>query len=212
MTSNLTSRAELTVEDVWRRFGAEIRTFVRRRVADPHRADDLVADILLRVHRNLSALDDHDRLAAWLFRIARNVIIDEYRRAGDNREVLEAAPGERLVKDIADPTDTEDVRRELANCLRPLLDDMSPAYRRALELTDLDGVTQAVAAEQEGITVSGMKSRVQRARKQLADLLTRCCSLTLDARGMPLDYTPPAHCHPSTSVDVADRTCGCSPR
>ena len=96
MTSNpLTTRGDLTVEEVWRRFGAEIRSFVRRRVSDPHRVDDLVADILLRVHRSLGTLDDHDRLAAWLFRIARNAIIDEYRRAGDNREVLEAAPGER---------------------------------------------------------------------------------------------------------------------
>ena len=59
-----------------------IRSFVRRRVSNPHLADDLVADILLRVHRNLGTLDDSDRVAAWLFRIARNVIIDEYRRAG----------------------------------------------------------------------------------------------------------------------------------
>lgn len=210
MTSNpLTTRAELTVEDVWRLFGAEIRSFVRRRVSDPHRVDDLVADILLRVHRNLGSLEDHDRLAAWLFRIARNAIVDEYRRAGDNREVLEAAPGERLVNDVGDLTDAETVQRELANCLRPLLDDMSPAYRRALQLTDLDGVTQVAAAEQEGISVSGMKSRVQRARKQLAELLTRCCALTLDARGLPLDYTPPAHCHRNDSTDEPDTTCGC---
>jgi RNA polymerase sigma-70 factor (ECF subfamily) len=210
MTSNpVTTRPGLTVEDVWRRFGAEIRSFVRRRVSDPHRADDLVADILLRVHRNLGALDDHDRLAAWLFRIARNAIIDEYRRAGDNREVLEAAPGERLVNDVGDLTDAESVQRELANCLRPLLDDMPPAYRRALQLTDLDGVTQVAAAEQEGISVSGMKSRVQRARKQLAELLTRCCSLTLDARGLPLEYTPSPHCQRSHSVDEPDTTCGC---
>jgi RNA polymerase sigma-70 factor (ECF subfamily) len=210
MTSNqLAIRADLTVEDVWHRFGAEIRSFVRRRVSDPHRADDLVADILLRVHRNLGALDDHDRLAAWLFRIARNAIIDHYRRAADNREVLEAAPGERLVNDVGDLTDADNVQRELANCLRPLLDELSPAYRRALQLTDLDGVTQAAAAEQEGITISGMKSRVQRARKQLADLLTRCCALTLDARGVPMDYKPPADCQRATSAGTADASCGC---
>ncbi len=194
MPNELATGTDLTVEDVWRRFGAEIRSFVRRRVSDPHRVDDLVADILLRVHRSLGRLDDHDRLAAWLFRIARNVIIDEYRRAADNREVLEAAPGDRLADDVGDLADADSVQHELANCLRPLLDDLSPAYRRALQLTDLDGVTQVVAAEQEGITVSGMKSRVQRARKQLAGLLTRCCALTLDVRGLPMDYQPPENC------------------
>lgn len=210
MTANpVATRGDLTVDDVWRRFGAEIHTFVRRRVSDPHRADDLVADILLRVHRNLGALDDHDRLAAWLFRIARNAIVDEYRRAAGSREVLEAAPGERLANDVGLLTDAEAVQRELANCLRPLLDDMSPVYRRALQLTDLDGVTQVAAAEEEGISVSGMKSRVQRARKQLADLLTRCCSLTLDARGLPLEYTPRAQCQHSESIEEPDTTCGC---
>jgi RNA polymerase sigma-70 factor, ECF subfamily len=195
MTANqVVTDADLTVEDVWRRFGAEVRSFVGRRVSDAHRADDIVGEILLRVHRSLHTLDDHDRLAGWLFRIARNAIIDHYRRASENREVLEASPGDQLADDVTDYDDDYSVHRELASCLRPMLEQLAPEYRRALELTDLDGVTQAAAAELEGITVSGMKSRVQRARKQLAGLLTKCCALTLDGRGMPMEYTPPANC------------------
>jgi len=210
MTANRAATSgEVAVEDVWRRFGTELRSFVRRRISDPHRADDVVADILLRVHKNLGTLDDRDRLAAWLFRIARNAIIDEYRRAADSREVLEAAPGDHLANQIGGLDDADTVQRELANCLRPMLDDLSPAYRRALQMTDLDGVTQAVAAEQEGISISGMKSRVQRARKQLAELLTQCCALTLDARGQPLEYTPRAPCQHNSSPDDPDNTCGC---
>jgi RNA polymerase sigma-70 factor (ECF subfamily) len=189
-----------TVEDVWRRFGAEIRAFVGRRVSDQHLADDIVSEILLRVHRNLDTLTDRERLAAWLFRIARNAIIDHYRRVGDGREVLDASPGDRLANDVTAYDDDYSVHRELAACLRPMLGQLSPEYRRALELTDLDGVTQAVAAELEGITVPGMKSRVQRARKRLADLLGQCCALTLDGRGMPMDYKPPSNCG----------SCGCA--
>lgn len=189
MTSQqVAARGNLTVEDVWRQFGAEIRVFVRRRISDPHRADDVVADILLKVHRSLGTLDDRDRLAAWLFRVARNAIIDEYRRAADDQEVLDPAPGDRLTNGAIDVDDADTVQQELAGCLRPLLGSLSPEYRRALELTDLSGVTQAAAAHREGISVSGMKSRVQRARKQLAELLNRCCTLTLDTRGMPMDY------------------------
>lgn len=205
MTSQqVAAEGELSVEDVWRQFGAEIRSFVRRRISDPHRADDLVADILLKVHRSLGTLDDRDRLAAWLFRVARNAIIDEYRRAADNQEVLDPAPGDRLTDgavDVAQVDDADIVQRELADCLRPLLGHLSPEYRRALELTDLNGVTQASAARREGISVSGMKSRVQRARKQLAALLNRCCALTLDTRGMPMDYAPAASCRHGQSAD-----------
>lgn len=201
MTSQqVAAPGELTVDDVWRQFGAEIRSFVRRRISDPHRADDLVADILLKVHRNLGTLDDRDRLAPWLFRVARNAIIDEYRRAANSQEVLDPAPGDRLAH-VADVDDADVVQRELADCLRPLLGHLPPEYRRALELTDLNGVTQASAARREGISVSGMKSRVQRARKQLAELLNRCCALTLDTRGMPMDYAPAASCGHSDSAD-----------
>lgn len=203
MTPNATTTDNApTVEDVWRRFGAEIRSFVGRRVSDPHRADDLVADILLKVHRSLGSLDDPERLAAWLFRIARNAITDEYRRAATAREIVGSAPGERVITLVDVPADSDDVQRELATCVRPMLSGLAPDYRRALELTYLDGVTQVAAAELEGITVSGMKSRVQRARKQLAELYDRCCALTLDARGMPIDYTPAEGCGGGSS-------CGC---
>lgn len=208
MASQEVALGDLSVEDVWRQFGAEVRSFVRRRVSDPYRADDIVADTLLRVHRNLGSLEDRDRLAPWLFRIARNAVIDEYRRVAANREVLDAAPGERLVDGVGDPDEADVVQSELANCLRPLLGQLSPESRRAIELTDLDGVTQASAARREGISVSGMKSRVQRARRQLADVLNRCCTLTLDARGMPMHYTARARDGQDASAD--DPSCGCS--
>ena len=73
---------------MWREMLPQLRTFVRRRIADPDRADDLVAEILLRIHQNVGTLDDQERLPNWVFRIARNAIIDEYRRAGRSREQL----------------------------------------------------------------------------------------------------------------------------
>ncbi|MEU7812108.1 sigma factor-like helix-turn-helix DNA-binding protein [Pseudonocardia sp. NPDC049154] len=78
--------------------------------------------------------------------------------------------------------------------MRPLLERLPPEQRRALELSDLDGLSQSDAARREGVSVSGMKSRVQRGRRRLAELLDRCCRLTLDARGVPMDYDQPADC------------------
>jgi len=84
---------------------------------------------------------------------------------------------------------------ELAACMRPRLGGLlSPEQRRALEWTEFDGTTQADAAGREGISVPGMKSRVRRGRQRLAELLGRCCALTLDARGVPVGYTAPTGC------------------
>jgi RNA polymerase sigma-70 factor, ECF subfamily len=57
-------------------------------------------------------------------------------------------------------------------------------------LTELDGVTQAEAAARLGLSTSGMKSRVQRARAQLKDLLADCCEIELDRRGGVTAYRP----------------------
>ncbi|MFD2093206.1 sigma-70 family RNA polymerase sigma factor [Blastococcus deserti] len=188
--------ARLDTEGVWREFGAQLGAFVRRRVSDPDRAEDVLGEIVLRIHRNLDRVDDREHLTRWVYRITRNAIIDEYRRA--QREQGRRAPlpdgAAELIADTPDEAEPG-VLRELAACLRPLLDRLPPEQRRALELTDLDGLTQTDAAARESMSVSGMKSRVQRGRRRLAELLGRCCALTLDARGVPMDYTPPAGCH-----------------
>ena len=167
---------------------AQLRAFVRRRIADPDRAEDLVGDILLRIHRNLGTVDDRERLAHWVSRVARNAVVDEYRRTGRGREQLVATPDD--VRRPAEPDDASEVLDELAHCLRPLLPGLPAEQRRAVEMIDLDGLPQAEAARREGVSLSGMKSRVQRGRRRLAQLLDACCALTLDARGLPMDYTP----------------------
>lgn len=193
MSANVTSPGAVIAgpptEQMWREVIAQLRSFVRRRIADPHRAEDLVGEILLRIQKNLASIDDRDRLARWVFRIARNAVVDEYRRAGRTRELLLAEPREPANDEAGD---TAGVLDELAHCLRPLLTGLPPEQRRAVELIDLDGLAQADAARREGVSLSGMKSRVQRGRRRLADLLGQCCTLTLDARGVPMDYTPSA--------------------
>jgi RNA polymerase sigma-70 factor, ECF subfamily len=179
-------------EPVWHELVTQLRAFVLRRIADRDRADDLVAEILLRVHENLPSLDDRELLPNWMFRIARNAVIDEYRRAARTRERPVAAVAEQPAPEPED--DEPGVLTELAQCLHPLLAGLPAEQRRAVELVELDGLPQADAAQREGISLSGMKSRVQRGRRQLAELLGRCCALTLDARGLPMDYARPARC------------------
>ncbi|WP_281689927.1 sigma-70 family RNA polymerase sigma factor [Pseudonocardia thermophila] len=179
-------------EQVWREFGTQLQGFVRRRITDPDRADDVLGEIMLRIHRHLDRVDDHEHLTRWVYRITRNAIIDEYRRAERERGRRGDLPDDAPAVGVEDEPDS--VFRELAACMRPLLARLPAEQRRALELSDLDGLTQKEAAHREGLSVSGMKSRVQRGRRRLAVLLGRCCELNLDARGVPMEYNPPSGC------------------
>jgi RNA polymerase sigma-70 factor, ECF subfamily len=200
-TTGATLTADPPDDQMWREVIAQLRGFVRRRIADPERAEDLVGDILLRIHQNVASVDDRERLAHWVSRVARNAVIDEYRRAARAREHPVPEPEDVVAVQEDDINDPSVVLDELARCLRPLLGGLPPEQQRAVQMIDLDGVSQADAARREGISLSGMKSRVQRGRRRLTELLGQCCILTLDARGVPMDYARSRDC---------DGSCGCS--
>ena len=73
--------------------------------------------------------------------------------------------------------------QELARCIRPLVAALPREYREAVALTELEGLTQKATAEQVGLSLSGMKSRVQRGREQLRQRLLECCHIEFDRRG-----------------------------
>jgi len=179
-----------------------LRTFVGRRIDDPHAADDVAQEVLLRLHRHLGDVRSEERLDAFAYRIARNAIIDHYRSRASAKESA-SAPDDVAARIEATSGSDDDVdeaggRRELARCLRPLVRRLPDPYREALTLTDLGDLSQVDAAELAGVSVPGMKSRVQRARMQLHELLTSCCDVTLDRSEHIADVrrTGPCACTP----------------
>lgn len=201
MTPERPTEPPLDLETIWAEVGTSMEGFVRRRVSDPHQADDVVADVMLRIHQHLGTLDDRERVTAWVFRIARNAITDHYRRNGRRREVLAGALEPDPVPSAeAWLDDQQETLAELAACIRPLVQALPGDYRRALELTEFDGLSQVDAARVEGISVSGMKSRVQRGRRQFATLVQQSCDVTVDARGGLVDF------------QLRAGGCGCDPQ
>jgi RNA polymerase sigma-70 factor (ECF subfamily) len=169
-----------------------IHAFVAARVNDPELAADITHDVVVRSIAS-GALERVDNPAAWLYRSARNAVIDHYR----TRHVHEPFDGDDAWPDPG-PTDNKpnDATRELSRCLQPLLHELTPAARDAISRVDVDGQTHQQAADQLGLSVSGMKSRVQRARRQLRELLEQCCTVGLDRTGAVASYrpTPSAAC------------------
>jgi RNA polymerase sigma-70 factor (ECF subfamily) len=84
--------------------------------------------------------------------------------------------------------DSGQLRTELAGCLRPMIERLFGEYRQAVILIDLEGLTQQEAAAQLGLSLSGMKSRIQRGRRQLKGMLEACCTIELDQRRGVADY------------------------
>ena len=180
----------LSTEGVWSELRANIRGFVGRRVRQPADVDDIVQRVFLQVHRALPTLRDADRLHAWVYQTTRRAIADYYRAPSHAREVP-AGSAVDLAPQIADAADDDADGRalqELSACLKPLISTLPPADQQALQLVEVEGVTQVEAAERLGLSVSGMKSRVQRARVHLRMALDECCRIALDRRGGVIGY------------------------
>src|SRR5688572_18942123 len=179
----------------WEELHGNLRAFISRRVRNQADVDDLVQRVLLQIVKGLGSLRDAERLHAWVYRTARNVIVDYYRSATVRREVASGGQEDLAAAGGADnqaPSD-EDERaalQELAACMTPMIRQLPPVYREAIALTDLEGVNQADAAKRVGVSVSGMKSRIQRGRKQLKAVLEECCRVHLDRRGAIVSYDP----------------------
>jgi RNA polymerase sigma-70 factor (ECF subfamily) len=179
----------LSTEGVWSELHANIRGFVGRRVRQPADVDDIVQRVFLQVHRALPTLRDADRLHAWLYQTTRRAIADYY-RAPSHREIP-AGSAVDLAPHVVDESahgDDEDAMRELGACLKPLISSLKTADQEALQLVELEGLTQVEAASKLGLSVSGMKSRVQRARLHLRTALDECCRVALDRRGGVISY------------------------
>jgi RNA polymerase sigma-70 factor (ECF subfamily) len=181
--------------DHWQPFVAGLRAFVARRV--PARdAEDVAQEVLLRLHQSAAGLRDASRAEAWVYAIARRTIADHFRarrptdELGDEAEAL-AADGEAAAaqrRGFASFPGDHSVHEEVLSWLRPMAEELPEGYRRALLLADFEGLTQRQVADRLGLSLSGAKSRVQRARRMLGEELRRCCEVEIGADGTVVDF------------------------
>lgn len=183
-------------EQTWRELRGRLRGFVARRVGEDD-ADDVVQEVFLRIYRGIDSLHQGGRLEAWAHQITRNAIADHFRSRGrrhedlaDDEDLERAAERGSTLTGEADVVDETACDPGLASCLAPLVAQLAEPYRQAVDMVEMGGLDQADAAARVGISTSGMKSRVQRARRQLRAMLLECCRVELDRRGGVLDYRP----------------------
>lgn len=174
-------------EAIWQQFHEGLLGFISRRVRSRETAEDILQEVMLRIHRHGAGVERAEAMGAWVHAIARNAIADHYRSASVRRELAT----DEIDLEAGEPeAEATDLLGELAACIAPLLKRLPAKYREALTLTELEGLTQAEAAAHLALSPSGMKSRVQRARVQLKRVLVDCCEVELDRRRSLTSYRP----------------------
>ncbi len=179
-TSNL---ATLTAE-----LRARLFAYIHTRVHLREVAEDLLQDTLLRASRTLAA-HDIANIEGWLFRVARNGIADYFRGSKDRVEWRDGEHSEAARDDVMLKEDRE-LHEVLTAYVRGVVESLAEPYRSALLLTEYEGLTQKEVAERVGITLSAAKSRVQRGRAELKQLIEQCCRIATDRYGHVTECKP----------------------
>ena len=175
----------LNTKEIWEGFSDRLKRFILRRVQHEHDADDILQDVFYKIHNNVHNLKDEDRLESWIYQVTRNTIVDYYRRRAKVLTDIAEMP-----EDAGEVAATPDISEDVAACLKPMIGDLPEKYRQAIILTEYEELTQREMAEKLGLSLSGAKSRVQRARECLRNMLLECCHFEFDRLGAILDYQP----------------------
>ncbi|WP_400194146.1 RNA polymerase sigma factor [Hymenobacter sp. B81] len=192
MTIQLPSAAAMTEQDdrlqqAVREQRGKLLSFIRRRIPDQEDAEDVLQDVFFELVQSYRLVKPVEQMAAWLFRVARNKIIDRYRRpkpasleeaaayhsAADSDEPL-------LLADVLpapdDSTETAMARETIMEAILDALDELPPAQREVFVWHEFDGKTFRQMAEETGVPLKTLISRkhyaVQQLRTKLQALYT----------------------------------------
>jgi len=166
---------------IWTKYSPRLKHFIRNRLSDESSTDDVLQEVFKKIHLHIGTLQDETKVERWIYSITRNTIIDHYR----SRKIEEAVPQYIPVSDkLPEKIDAK------TGCIsiKAIIESLPQPYARALLMTEFEGLTQKELAQRLGISISGAKSRVQRARKMLKAKLAECCRIEYDRHGTIVDY------------------------
>lgn len=178
---------------LWAQFSSHVRAFVRSRVSNENDVDDIVQDIFIRIHEGIGSLRHEDRVQSWVFTIARRALADYYRRQKRDREqpaegMGTAQAGEGPAPDLNEFEGEHGVHEEVMSWLIPMIGELPDKYGIPLRMADVKGKTQQEVADQLGLSLPGAKSRIQRARQKLGEVLAACCEVEFGEEGRAVAY------------------------
>lgn len=170
-------------EAIWNQFSTDLRSFIFSKVKNDHDTDDILQNAFLKIHDNINQLKDSSKVKSWIYQVTRNLVNDYFREKGKIPLKAELSgnsaafySGRFMDKAISDMIE--------------MMDELSPEYCEALCMTEIEGISQKDYAERTGLSYSGAKSRIQRAREALKNMLLQCCHYQFDKYGTVYNIEP----------------------
>ncbi|MCS3801586.1 RNA polymerase sigma factor SigZ [Niastella sp. OAS944] len=171
------------IQEIWTDLYQELKKFILSKVKDINATEDILQDVFVKFQLNIHTLTDCTKLTAWVYQITRNTIADHYRKTNLDVKIDGF--------DLAEQHIEEPLYHSLSNCINQKINMLPDKYQQAILLTYLNDYSQLELAEKLNISYSGAKTRVQRGREKLKDLILDCPNVETDNKGNLIAYEPP---------------------
>lgn len=166
------------IQIIWKDLYQELYAFIRSKVKEEEASKDILQEIFIKIHLNLHQLKDSSKLTSWIYQITRNMIHDYFR----NKKQLV------YLEQIKLPIEEEPSFQKLTSCINSKIEQLPSSYEEAIVLTTFKNLKQTELANYLGISYSGTKSRVQRAKEKLIGLVADCEYVETDSKGNIIEH------------------------
>jgi RNA polymerase sigma-70 factor (ECF subfamily) len=171
------------INTIWNKFRNELLNFIKAKVNDEYEAEDILQEVFIKIYKNIEQLDDESKLKSWLFKITRNTIIDHYRKSKSSELQIQ-----EIEDTLVNEEENTNMNDEISTCLKLFLKELPDKYKEPLEMYEFKGMKHREISKELNISLSGSKTRIQRAREKLREVLIECCELEFDAYGNIVEY------------------------
>ncbi|WP_373944438.1 RNA polymerase sigma factor SigZ [Vibrio chagasii] len=181
---NSANSTSLNLEQVWAEYQQTLKAFLHSKVSNTADVEDLLQEILIKTFQNLHKVQDASSVKSWLFQLANNTIIDFYRKNARQQRDSKIDADDLW---FADLDHNEEFKQKLSLCIEPFIQALPEQSASLLLAVDIKGQSQKALAEEQNVSYSTIKSRVQKSRGDLKNLFEQCCNLSLDKQGNVID-------------------------
>lgn len=178
---------------VYSELRVSLLTYIKSKIRSKEDAEDILQNVFIKISRNIGSLNDGKKLKSWIYSITRNAIIDYYR----SQAIKRSSTLDESIEEFLPQEDYADDTRGLDQCLGAMIARLPVDYQTIIVASEINGISQKDLAEKYNIAYPTIRSRVQRGRERLKQLLTDCCHIEADRHGNILNSNKKSDCDDS---------------
>lgn len=168
----------MVFEDIWRIYHVELKGFIDSKITDNHMSNDILQEVGIKLHKKLEQEEKIENIKAWLYQVTRNTIADYYRK--DSKQV------QLDIKSFAMMADNEACVCDLSGFV--IQNFLPEEYGKPLFMSDVEQIPQQEIADVLNLSLTATKSRIQRGRKKLRELVEGCVEISFNQKGQIADF------------------------